>query len=113
MDNNAISSIVEWIYIALCVYTFVGLLGRKLFASTKLGSLYKKFVNKTADGIMRGNVYTKYITWLVQAVILIVAISSADQVLILATVLYSVSKIFIYTDAKHLLATRAAATPSA
>ena len=113
MDNNIVSSIVEWVYIALCAYTFVGLLGRKLFASTKLGSLYKKFVNSTADGIMRNNVYTKYITWLVQAVVLFVAISSDDQVLILATVLYSVSKIFIYADAKHLLATRSAAPTSA
>lgn len=112
MDNNVVSSIVEWVYIALCIYTFVGLLGRKLFASTKLGSLYKKFTNNTADGIMRNNVYTKYITWLVQAVVLFVAISSDDQVLILATVFYSVSKIFIYADAKHLLATRPAVAPS-
>ena len=113
MDNNVVSSIVEWVYIALCIYTFVGLLGRKLFASTKLGSLYKKFVNNTADGILRGNVYVKCITWLVQAVVLFVALSSDDQVLILATVLYSVSKIFIYADAKHLLATRSAAPTSA
>jgi len=113
MDNNVISLIVEWVYIALCAYTFAGLLGRKLFANTKLGSLYKKFVNNTADGIMRGNAYTKYITWLVQAVVLFVAISADDQVLILATVLYSVSKIFTYADAKHLLATRSAAKPNA
>ena len=112
MDNNVISSVIEVVYIALCVYTFVGLLGRKLFASTKLGSLYKTFLNNTADGIMRGNAYTKYITWLVQVVVLFVAISRDDQMLILATVLYSVSKIYIYADAKHLLATRSAATPS-
>jgi len=70
----------------------VGLLGRKLFASTKLGSLYKNFVNNTAAGIMRGNAYVKYIAWLVQAMVLFVAISSDDQVLTLATGLLPVSQ---------------------